>query len=891
MASYCPALLPYHQNPHFCLPQQSCNGFQRPGALLPAASVSVDKQEQTNSFLLYFFKSKGCCISQKVCQSKRKNACKYPHLFAGFCRYSVLCTQMRHSEGRVLQKDTQMPHSEGRVLQKEVSHSPECSLVNYEFPSSKFGNFALLVEKARIFLATSESNLNLTGIFVLVLFSLGIAAAARGPRYGVRLGHTVGIPFACVSSSMSHNVGGSSSTLESTDVAQHNRVERSEKSELCQKSEKVNTSMAVGLDVEVEDKHFVGNAAEECEKDSEESAMRNVEDAEIVVRKDDLWEPSGNPSYLSPELRDGDENYPTEATENAENKKSISKAEVSGSSFEGVGDNEPLQERPLGYSGNDAAETDPSSTSGQLCSIQGSSSQFKHHQERNEVHDQTYALKRMDDETSIDPEARRSSKDPVAGTQQDLWPWKRKDMAISAADATTRIARQKDKELELAYEEWMARPYSLTVPLKIVALRASVPYVWLKEFLRSQGKRTRLSVEFQRSLRDMITDMVLSLENSQLKKQSVMAADLVTVGDAWLGSAIMGGLIEPISNINELDWFQHLGPRWQNFLRRDESGQLDPQGMVWAVPYRWGCTVIAYRKDKFAKANLSSIKDWRDIWRPELAAKVSMVDSPREVVGAVLKSLGASYNCKNFNKEVVGGREAVKQHFAGLQKQVRMFDSKNYLKALGAGDVWVAVGWSSDVIPFARRMSNIAVVVPNSGSSLWADLWAIPAVTTLKSDKVGSRIRGPSPLTFQWLDFCLQPARALSFKGGLFAGDSPLLLAKQNWCCINSCEESKEDSQASACEESKEDSQASGEVVVPKASNQITHDKLEGFMSQESIERSEFIEPLSKQAMDDYEWLLSDNPQVEGWPNDLWELLKGAFQLSWSKVPSAGVRF
>jgi hypothetical protein len=47
----------------------------------------------------------------------------------------------------------------------------------------------------------------------------------------------------------------------------------------------------------------------------------------------------------------------------------------------------------------------------------------------------------------------------------------------------------------------------------------------------------------------------------------------------------------------------------------------------------------------------------------------------------------------------------------------------NYLKAFSVGDVWVAVGWSSDVIPAAKRMSNVVVIVPKSGSSLWADLW------------------------------------------------------------------------------------------------------------------------------------------------------------------------
>jgi spermidine/putrescine-binding protein len=61
--------------------------------------------------------------------------------------------------------------------------------------------------------------------------------------------------------------------------------------------------------------------------------------------------------------------------------------------------------------------------------------------------------------------------------------------------------------------------------------------------------------------------------------------------------------------------------------------------------------------------------------------------------------------------------------YFGSLWQVQLFDSMNYLKSFSVGDVWVAVGWSSDVILAAKRMSNVAVVVPKSGSSLWADLW------------------------------------------------------------------------------------------------------------------------------------------------------------------------
>lgn len=47
-----------------------------------------------------------------------------------------------------------------------------------------------------------------------------------------------------------------------------------------------------------------------------------------------------------------------------------------------------------------------------------------------------------------------------------------------------------------------------------------------------------------------------------------------------------------------------------------------------------------------------------------------MVNSPREVIGAVLKYMGASYNTKNINMEVAGGRCALEQSLALLRKQV-----------------------------------------------------------------------------------------------------------------------------------------------------------------------------------------------------------------------------
>ncbi|KDO40620.1 hypothetical protein CISIN_1g036082mg, partial [Citrus sinensis] len=184
------------------------------------------------------------------------------------------------------------------------------------------------------------------------------------------------------------------------------------------------------------------------------------------------------------------------------------------------------------------------------------------------------------------------------------------------------------------------------------------------------------------------------------------------------------------------------------YLRRNDAGEIDPRGKICAAPYRWGTVVIAYKKSKFRKHNLAPIEDWKDLWRPELAGRISMVNSPREVIGSI----------------------AVQLNLALLANQ-----SAHHLKAFGIGDVWVAVGWSSDVLPAVKHMSNVAVV-PKSGASLWADLWAIPAASRLETKQIGGRVRGLSPLIHQWIEFCLQTARALPFKQEVIPGASPSAL-------------------------------------------------------------------------------------------------------------------
>lgn len=64
------------------------------------------------------------------------------------------------------------------------------------------------------------------------------------------------------------------------------------------------------------------------------------------------------------------------------------------------------------------------------------------------------------------------------------------------------------------------------------------------------------------------------------------------------------------------------------------------------------------------------VQDWSDLWRPEFSGKISMVDSPREIIGTVLKYMGASYNTRSIDSQVVGGKHAVLEQLELLVRQV-----------------------------------------------------------------------------------------------------------------------------------------------------------------------------------------------------------------------------
>ncbi|MEO0374523.1 MAG: extracellular solute-binding protein [Cyanobacteria bacterium P01_A01_bin.17] len=285
------------------------------------------------------------------------------------------------------------------------------------------------------------------------------------------------------------------------------------------------------------------------------------------------------------------------------------------------------------------------------------------------------------------------------------------------------------------------------IALQVYLLRNALPPQLLRQARRAMSDAPNLKVKAD------LSDLFQQLESWQQQAASASPPRLVSLGDYWLAPAIRQKLIQPLDLARSPRW-STLPSRWQDLVRRDRNGSLTDAGDLWGAPYRWGMTLLAYRRDKFKSLGWTPT-DWSDLWRPELKNRFSLPDQAREVIGLTLKTLQQSYNAEN-----PANLEALLPKLKSLDQQVKFYDSTHYLEPLIMGDAWAAVGWSADILPILKREPEIRVVAPASGTALWADLW----VQSSQSDSG----------VIDWVDFWWKPeiSEALSqFTAAL----SPLL--------------------------------------------------------------------------------------------------------------------
>ncbi|MEB3356007.1 MAG: spermidine/putrescine ABC transporter substrate-binding protein [Synechococcales bacterium] len=168
-----------------------------------------------------------------------------------------------------------------------------------------------------------------------------------------------------------------------------------------------------------------------------------------------------------------------------------------------------------------------------------------------------------------------------------------------------------------------------------------------------------------------------------------------------------------------------------------QSPVYDPQNKH-SVPYSWGTTGLLYNKAILEPGPT----DWGYLWDniDLIANRLTLLDDVRETMGAVLRSLGYSYN--STNPEEI---EAAYERLVELKPAIANFQSFGWEDQLLGGDLLVVMSYSTEAIAATLEDENLDYIVPSSGSSLWTDTMVIPKTA-------------PNPeAAYAWLNFILDP--------------------------------------------------------------------------------------------------------------------------------------
>ncbi|MCA1903822.1 MAG: extracellular solute-binding protein [Cyanobacteria bacterium KgW148] len=252
--------------------------------------------------------------------------------------------------------------------------------------------------------------------------------------------------------------------------------------------------------------------------------------------------------------------------------------------------------------------------------------------------------------------------------------------------------------------------------LNIEVISGIIPAKLIKEF--NQINKSKLTLKISKNY-DELTQSFTNSTNT----------NLIATGDAWLASIFSSlQVIDPkqISNFNLIpDLWRSVGTINSN---------------LYAIPYRWGATVIVYNQKKFAKNNIPPIQTWQDLWHPQLKRKISLPDHDREVIGLCCKRRGLSYNHIPDNDIA-----QLQEDLDSIDQQTLVYTSNHYVQALVHEDTWAAVGWSGDFLEIVKRYPQLKIIYPQEGTALWFDCWAL----TQNLPDIAS--------AYQWINYCLEP--------------------------------------------------------------------------------------------------------------------------------------
>lgn len=213
---------------------------------------------------------------------------------------------------------------------------------------------------------------------------------------------------------------------------------------------------------------------------------------------------------------------------------------------------------------------------------------------------------------------------------------------------------------------------------------------------------------------------------------------MVPTSNYILGMA-KAGYIQPIDHAKV--------PNLKNIMPAYLNTPFDPDNK-YSVPYAYTITMLGYNEQKIKELGLT-IDSWSAIFDPKILEKlkgrVTVLDSPSELMAAAFKYLGYSVNDRDPKHW-----EEAKQVILKAKPYWAAFKNSGYIEQLSAGNIWLVHGYSNDIYQAdlgaqeAKQKFRIKHALPKEGAVL-----ALDAMVLSKT--------APRPdLAVQFIDFMLQ---------------------------------------------------------------------------------------------------------------------------------------
>ncbi len=194
--------------------------------------------------------------------------------------------------------------------------------------------------------------------------------------------------------------------------------------------------------------------------------------------------------------------------------------------------------------------------------------------------------------------------------------------------------------------------------------------------------------------------------------------DVIVPSDYMVSVLIDAGGVSPL-NKDAIPNLANLAPEFASGLPFDPNGDF-------SAPYQWGTTGLGV---DLSVTGEDVPRTWGLVFDPALreqygaAGSITLLNDPRETIGAALKYLGYSLNSTSEAE-----LEEAKALVSEVVQDLAAFDSDQYDELLATGDTVVAHGFSGNfIVQFdsADNPDQYAYFVPDEGGTRWVDNMAV----------------------------------------------------------------------------------------------------------------------------------------------------------------------